>query len=57
MTSFNSFMTEAVSYRNQSIDNQWTGFYMITAPVMKELSELIRGKYLTCVCFFNGEDF
>ena len=29
------------SYRNQSIDllaNQWTGFCMITTPVMKELS-------------------
>ena len=29
-----------LSYRNQSIDcsaNQWTGFYMITASVMKEL--------------------
>ena len=34
-------MTEALSYRNQSIDckaNQWTGFYMITASVMKELN-------------------
>ena len=30
-----------LSYRNQSIDllvNQWTGFYMITASVMKELT-------------------
>ena len=30
-----------LSYRNQSIDcsaNQWTGFYMITAAVMKELT-------------------
>ena len=29
-------------YRNQSIDlqskNQWTGFYMITVPIMKELN-------------------
>ena len=28
-----------LSYRNQSIDLQWTGFYMITASVMKELSK------------------
>ena len=30
-----------LSYRNQSIDlraNQWTGFYIITASVMKELT-------------------
>ena len=29
-----------LSYKNQSIDlrDQWTGFYMITASVMKELS-------------------
>ena len=27
---------QPLSYRNQS--NQWTGFYMITASVMKELS-------------------
>ena len=30
-----------LSYRNQSIDlqsNRWTGFYMITASVMKELN-------------------
>ena len=26
------------------IENQWTGFYMITASVMKELNEL----YLEC---------
>ena len=30
---------QPLSYRNQS--NQWTGFYMITASVMKELSILI----------------
>ena len=27
--------------------NQWTGFYMITAPVMKELSELLINFYST----------
>ena len=26
-----------LSYRNQSSANEWTGFYMITASVMKEL--------------------
>ena len=34
-----------LSCRNQSIDiptNQWTGFYMITASVMKELSLLLQ---------------
>ena len=30
---FNYFMTEAVI----CFANQWTGFYMITAPVMNEL--------------------
>ena len=34
---FNPFMT--LSYRNQSIDLQWTGFYMITTSVMKKLIE------------------
>ena len=42
MTLLNPFMTEAVIYRNQSIDlrskYQWTGFYMITASVMEGLS-------------------
>ena len=34
---FNSFMTEAVM---DWLDwNQWTGFYVITASVMKELSK------------------
>ena len=32
-----------LSYRNQSQINQWTGFYMITAAAMKELS--------ICLCF------
>ena len=32
---FNSFMTEAVIICSA---NQWTGFYMITASAMKELS-------------------
>ena len=32
---FNSFMTEAVIIKKS---NQWTGFYMITASVMKELN-------------------
>ena len=27
-----------LSYRNQSIRNHWTGFYMITGSVMKELN-------------------
>ena len=27
----------SLSYRNQSSANQWTGFYMITASLMKEL--------------------
>ena len=27
----------SLSYRNQSIDMQWTGFYMIGTSVMKEL--------------------
>ena len=35
---FNPFMT--LSYRNQSIDLQWTGFYMITSSVMKGLKEI-----------------
>ena len=35
---FNPFMT--LSYRNQSIDLQWIGFYMITASVMKGLKEI-----------------
>ena len=33
-----------LSYRNESIDcfaNQWTGFYMITASVLKELNTII----------------
>ena len=37
----NSFMTQALLYGNQSIAcgaKQWTGFCMITASVMKELS-------------------
>ena len=41
---FNPFKTEAVSYRNQSIDwqvNQWTDFYMITASVWKGLSWVV----------------
>ena len=33
---FNSFMTEAVIICSA---NQWTGFYMITASIMKELKE------------------
>ena len=38
-----------LSYRNQSIDlfcksNHWTGFYMITAPVMKELNDKMSHK-------------
>ena len=38
-----------LSYRNQSIDlfcksNQWTGFYMITALVMKDLNDKISHK-------------
>ena len=40
---FNSFMTE-VGYHIETSPlicsaNQWTGFYMITASVMKELNE------------------
>ena len=37
--SFNSFMTEFLSYRNQLLicrANQWTGFYMKGTSVMKE---------------------
>ena len=37
-----TLLRRPLSYRNQSIDlqraNQWTGFYMITASVMKELN-------------------
>ena len=33
---FNPFMTEAVIICST---NQWTGFYMITASIMKELKE------------------
>ena len=32
---FKSFMTEAVIIKKA---NQWAGFYMITASIMKELS-------------------
>ena len=51
-----------LSYRNQSIDwsaNQWTGFYMITASVMKELNksnkytmEVARLRYIAPEYFF-----
>ena len=39
LNNFNSFMIEALSYRNQSIDLlcKWTGFYMIGTSVIKEL--------------------
>ena len=39
VSNINSFMTEAVIICSA---NQWTGFYMITVPVMKELSEFER---------------
>ena len=34
----NFFMTEAVIIYKPVSTNQWSGFYMITASVMKELS-------------------
>ena len=40
-----------LSYRNQSIDlltNQWTGFYMITSSVIKELSLQLISCQKTC---------
>ena len=37
---FNSIMTEALSYRNES--NQRTDFYLIGTPVMKELKKVTR---------------
>ena len=40
LNSINSFMTEILSYRNESTDlriNQWTGFFMTRASAMKEL--------------------
>ena len=37
---FNSFMTEVVIIQKPVSANQWTGFYMVTASVMKELKEI-----------------
>ena len=42
-------------YRNQSIDlqskNQWTGFYMITAPIMKELNLVANLSIFVSLCW------
>ena len=56
---FNPFMTEAVYHIETSplicSENQWTGFYMITAPVMKGLSRVSNGStyYLKLYFRFN----
>ena len=39
-----------LSYRNQSIDLEWTGFYMITASIMKELNAKVLLKNLIKFC-------
>ena len=50
-----------LSYRNQSIDlqrNQWTGFYMITASLMKKLTvkRILPSFYLTHFsCCISGD--
>ena len=48
ISTFNSFMTEAVIIYKPVHWFQWTGFYMITASVMKELSVV-----LVCLLFLT----
>ena len=41
ISSFNPFMTEA-DIIQKPVQNQWTGFYMISASVMKGLKQCIK---------------